>query len=400
MSMINDMLRDLDKRKAPELGNKVTSAQESMIEAQASIFPKIVLLVLLILMLACFVYFMFLEKTVKLTTAIENEISSNLNQEQTDTQAINHLVPVEENQTPILVSEEKLHSEQSLKEESQPEIAEHAIEEKAFKKQVQASTERASSTSASTKSTLTEQAAEKNLTKKNTTQESMPTSTVKQKLLTDDTIAKVQKPAQTINKSGVTLSPAALDQQMAKKALMLISQHKEIEAYRALYAFIGEHDEDMESRTVLATYLLNENRMAEVGDILLNAPLHKSPKLRQIKARWYVQQGKPNLALYTLNSDLPSVEKYPEYYILLAAYYQRYGSAKKTQEIYSILVEHDENVADWWAGLGLASDRNNELEKAVYAYQQALELSGLSAELLNFVEPRLIQLQASQTDSK
>ena len=192
----------------------------------------------------------------------------------------------------------------------------------------------------------------------------------------------------------VTLSPIALDQEMAERALMLISKRQETQAYRELYSFIGEHEEDMESRTVLATYLLQENRLAEVGDVLLNAPLHKSPKLRQIKARWYAEQGEPKLALYTLNSDLPRIETYPEYYVLLAAYYQRYGTAEEAKETYSMLVDFDETVADWWAGLGLASDRNNEKTKAIFAYQQSLEIKGLSPQLLNFVKPRLKQLRA------
>ena len=133
-----------------------------------------------------------------------------------------------------------------------------------------------------------------------------------------------------------------------------------------------------------------------MGDVLLNAPLNKSPKLRQIKARWYAQQGEHKLALYTLNSDLPNVAIYPDYYVLLAAYYQRYGSAQDAKNTYSVLVQHDETIADWWAGLGLASDRNNEKEKASYAYRQALELKGLSPELLNFVQTRLAQLQVAQ----
>ena len=149
----------------------------------------------------------------------------------------------------------------------------------------------------------------------------------------------------------------------------------------------------------MATYLLNENRMAEVGDVLLNAPISASPELRQIKARWYAAQGQHKLAIYTLSSDLPNVEEYPDYYVLLAAYYQRYGSALDASKAYSLLVDYNENVADWWAGLGLAADRSGQPEQAIFAYQQALELSGLSPELLNFVTPRLKQLFASSPNA-
>lgn len=389
MSVINDMLRDLDKRKAPEAGGNQNSPQESLIGPQASAYPKIILIMLMLLLVILLAYFFLVENKLDIPLQAEHEIVKDLASEEalSGKQASSEAITNIEGQKKAPISEQKaepqiIQPQRVQKQEAKAELALRDTAEPITRKQTTSSEKQAPK-----KSLLSETKAIQN--------KPIDNVKVQEKLKVKELVVS-QEP----QSMGVTLSPVALDQKMAERALLLMSQYKDLEAYRELYAFIGEHDEDMESRTVLASYLLNENRMAEVGDVLLNAPLNKSPKLRQIKARWYVQQGKHNLALYTLSADLPDVENYPEYYVLLAAYYQRYGSPKEAKKTYSVLVDYDETVADWWAGLGLASDRNDEKEQALYAYQQALELPGLSPELLKFVKPRLMQLQAAQGSHK
>tara|TARA_R110002167_G_scaffold335622_1_gene542979 strand:+ start:2668 stop:3828 length:1161 start_codon:yes stop_codon:yes gene_type:complete len=386
MSMINDMLRDLDKRKAPELGGGQIAPQESLIGPQASAYPKVVLIVFILLLIGFLAYFFLFENTLDIPPQTEYEVVNGLAFDfvTSDKQPESVTGDVEQVKITSIDSkvEPQIRQKQAVQKQAiQVERIEREITEPTPIKLVDSSEKVIPKISAPVESDVKKKKV--NAIKEVNVQEVQ-------------TLTISQEP----KSMGVKLSPVALDQQMAEKALLLMSQYKQLEAYRELYDFIGEHDEDMESRTVLASYLLNENRMAEVGDILLNAPLNKSPKLRQIKARWYVQQGKHNLALYTLSADLPDVANYPEYYVLLAAYYQRYGTAKEAKKTYSVLVDYDETVADWWAGLGLAADRNNEKEKALYAYQQALELSGLSPELLTFVKPRLKQLQVAQAGLK
>ncbi len=429
MSVINDMLRDLDKRQAPEVGGSRTIPQESLIGPQSSVYPKIILLLIGLLLLVLG-YFLVLNK--QSSKVIETEVlssqethqlvhndnllvKSELTEPKEQTQQISESIAVQEkpDDSQTQAFKESLLQDQVVEKpnKSAPEAHPLSSLPKSEVKltEVTAKTspqERQKLEIAEPVNTKPLNNHERSQTKVGVSSESV---TLQKKSNVDSKVsgeypvvsseieeAKPELLKKVANTSGVKLSPVALDQQMAERAVSLISQHKEVQAYRELYAFIGEHEEDMESRTVLATYLLQENRLAEVGDVLLNAPLNKSPKLRQLKARWYAQQGEHKLALYTLNSDLPEVALYPDYYVLLAAYYQRYGSAQEAKNTYSVLVQHDETIADWWAGLGLASDRNNEKEKASYAYRQALELKGLSPELLNFVQTRLAQLQVAQ----
>ncbi len=425
MSVINDMLRDLDKRQAPELGVAQSSPQESLIGPQKSPFKNIALIVLAVLVILLVLYVFFLKadtssispKDTLASTKHTDEVTSAVpqaqrlsknTQNQTLVNSTKQISTANEKQTHLVdnqakgeglviqstskvdASTKQVHQQVTMvtTEDKQQPVKEIVIEQPA--------------TSDKQKKTPSTALVASKLEK------TQPQSAIAQAERLEQTLPKKDFPEEkTIDQASadkktmqVSLSPVALDQQMAERALMLMSKRQETQAYRQLYAFIGEHEEDMESRTVLATYLLQENRIAEVGDVLLNAPLYKSPKLRQIKARWHVQRGESSLALHTLNSDLPEVTNYPDYYVLLAAYYQRYGSAQDAQATYALLVEYDETVADWWAGLALASDRNNEKEKAYYAYQQAIDLSGLSPELVNFVKQRLTQLESVQSSLK
>jgi tetratricopeptide (TPR) repeat protein len=434
VSVINDMLRDLDKRQAPELGATQSLHQESLIGPQTSPIKKLVVIVLVVISILLVIYFLFL-KEIKVSPAqvstVEGSKPNMLNDEPINNIKASQGSLNEPTQEAISNSEvnsdvnseavKSLASEKQLKAtlitptKSDPIVVTRTKNFDEPKNQTLQKSEQVSSE-------IKQKQVNKNVIPKESSTDvqhkhadTIPVveSKVANNVVNKAVIAKTEitKPKHSIVQADkvvpqvkeqkamqVRLSPIALDQQMAERAQMMISQRQEIDAYRELYAFIGEHEVDMQTRTVLASYLLQENRMAEVGDILLNAPLGKSPKLRQIKARWYAQQGEHKLALYTLNSDLPKIETYPEYYVLLAAYYQRYGTAAEAKQAYSMLVDYDETVADWWAGLGLASDRNNQKAKAVYAYQQALEIKGLSTELLNFVKPRLKQLLAANSN--
>lgn len=422
MSVINDMLRDLDKRQAPEVSDSRQIPSESLIEPQKNTYKKWLVLLMGLLLIGVLVYGVLLQT--KGEPPVGKEPISNAHVAQVNSQELmSGNIETERQGLPdtnkpgVSAQETISHSDIQIALKVEPE----ALTAKPSVVEVSTAEHERPSIKPDKEITHDKEANDKELTEK-VLSEKTQTATVKKiapKVIPKTASKELPKIAPAVervlhkaeiieepqkrvrvemqldNTMEVTLSPIALDQQMAERATNLMAQGQELEAYRQLYKFIGEHAQNVESRTVLATYLLNENRMAEVGDVLLNAPISASPELRQIKARWYAAQDQHKLAIYTLSSDLPNVEEYPDYYVLLAAYYQRYGSALDASKAYSLLVDYNENVADWWAGLGLAADRSGQPEQAIFAYQQALELSGLSPELLNFVTPRLKQLFAS-----
>ncbi len=200
--------------------------------------------------------------------------------------------------------------------------------------------------------------------------------------------AGVSEPARAV----VSLTPEAQDQKVAADALRLMRQGKTSEGYRMLVDFLAQAEVDSKSRAVLVNYLLLQNRLAEAGDMLLAAPVETDPDWRQLKARWLVANDRASEAIVLLERVRPDVATYSDYHALLASYYQQAGQAEQAATVYRDLLAHDEGVADWWAGLGLALDRTLSFQEARAAYQRALTLPGLSAQLREFIAGRLAQI--------
>jgi|GEM_PF-1404508 len=190
-----------------------------------------------------------------------------------------------------------------------------------------------------------------------------------------------------------SLSASAIDRQTAEQASRWFAQGRDKDAYRLLYDLIAKETEDHRSRAVLAGQLLAEQRLAEAGDILVMADVASFPDLRQIKARWYMQKGDSELALHTLRETLPPLASYPDYYALLASYYQQQGYMEQAAKVYRQLLEFDPGVSQWWAGLGVSLDRSKNYTEAARAYRQALQLPGLPPALIQFSRQRLQVLE-------
>jgi len=205
-------------------------------------------------------------------------------------------------------------------------------------------------------------------------------------------VAPVQAKKSPSIKVKVPLSPESLDKQTAETALAMYRKGEARQAYRILYDFIGNHDYDTKSRIILASQLIQETRLAEAGDVILGSDTQAEPQLRQLKARWLEAKGDSQAAIDTLSSALPRIEKHPGYYVLLASYYQRFGHAEKAVDTYTKLVQFDEQVADWWAGLALSSDMTKQGKQAKFAYQQALSTPGLDNRIVKYAQQRLLEL--------
>lgn len=190
----------------------------------------------------------------------------------------------------------------------------------------------------------------------------------------------------------LTLSPEAEDQQAAKQASRMFEQGQVRQAYRDLYAFIASHRVDGQARAVLASRLLAEQRFAEAGDVLIAGDVSNDRILRQIKARWLMATNNTELAVSVLESDLPAVAEDSAYHALLASCYQQAKQFEQSIARYSALLEYDANRADWWVGMGIGLDHLKRYPDAALAYQQALALPSLQPSLANYSQHRLKQI--------
>lgn len=407
MSMINDMLRDLEQRKASERGEFNTSASEnSLIEAKPNPIKKYLILLIVLMLVAVFGVMVLLFR--------HNEMTKTPNLHKANP-AQEGALKVDEEQVLVSKKTDSLTSAKIKKAEvaevktknisthvttniAPPSVKQLPLEAPLNEAKI---SESGASIAKPTKSAQTKVTVESLSDKPKLTEHKVAKIIKKQAAKTKEqaettahsTVELAPTVSVSSNKALVrrkpTISPQKRDQNMAEAARKAYEAGEARQAYRLLYDFIAKNKVDQESRIVLITYLLQEERVAEAGDVLVTTQVDQSPELRQLKARWYVAKEEPNLALYTLRESLPTLESYPEYYALLAAYYQRFGFAAKAAETYGRLLEYDNESANWWAGLAIALDSSQQYKEAVNAYQQALETPNLSPELIEYIENRL-----------
>lgn len=124
------------------------------------------------------------------------------------------------------------------------------------------------------------------------------------------------------------------------------------------------------------------------------APTGESSPLRMEDARRLVERGAfAEARSLLLQSPQPALYEEPEYYALLAATQQRLGRYDEAVAGYrQLLLVFPEN-GTWWMGLGIALESNGQRTEAGDGYRRALATPGLRPELAQYVRQRLAALE-------
>lgn len=170
---------------------------------------------------------------------------------------------------------------------------------------------------------------------------------------------------------------------------LLAERHAEAEQAlrRALAADAGH----AQAREMLVGQLLRRGELAEAGELLREglglAP--RNARFAKLYARLLVEQNAVPTAIHILRSALPPMAQDPEYHALLAALYQRQGEHRAAAGLYRDLVKLRGDVAVWWVGLGVSLESLGKPAEARLAYTQAGRLPRLDAALRQYVKTRL-----------
>jgi MSHA biogenesis protein MshN len=126
---------------------------------------------------------------------------------------------------------------------------------------------------------------------------------------------------------------------------------------------------------------------------LLSQGITQSPQyseFRLMKARILISQKKMTAALTTLKV-LDTVENV-DYQTLLATSAQQQKKYSIAISAYKRLIKMEPNVGRWWLGLAVALDSNSDFKLASKAYEQVINHIELSEELRLFAQQRLQEL--------
>jgi MSHA biogenesis protein MshN len=119
----------------------------------------------------------------------------------------------------------------------------------------------------------------------------------------------------------------------------------------------------------------------------------ENSELRKLYARLMLNDQRFAAAIQLLKAEpVPQVANDLEYHALLAALFQESKQFEEAGRVYGLLVQARPQSALWWMGLAISQEQLGNSGQASDAYQRALNLPGLSPELENYIQSRLLVL--------
>lgn len=115
--------------------------------------------------------------------------------------------------------------------------------------------------------------------------------------------------------------------------------------------------------------------------------------LVRLYARVLVGEGDLRGARRTLEASLPEATDDPAFDALLAAVYQRLGEHRRAATAYRAALTLRPLDGTRWAGLGIALEGSGATREAQAAYRRAVDLGGLAPALARYVRERLAALR-------
>ncbi|NQZ21657.1 MAG: tetratricopeptide repeat protein [Colwellia sp.] len=202
-------------------------------------------------------------------------------------------------------------------------------------------------------------------------------------------------PPSTLKISRKQLSPSELVQQKIKRAEQELANNNIAKAeslFEDILLILPEHKS---ARKQLAALWFGRQSYTPAIN-LLSQGIALSPtetEFRMMQARIYLQQNRPKKAFNVLNnlSQVNNVENV-EYQSLRASVAQQLNEFTAAAGAYQTLADIEPSIGRWWLGLAVAHDSNSEFKQASLAYKEALTKMGLSDSAQSFVRQRMTEL--------
>ena len=151
----------------------------------------------------------------------------------------------------------------------------------------------------------------------------------------------------------------------------------------------------IKAREMLSGLYIKSGRYVEAASLLHEgitiAPSY--PLFAKLYARVLLEQNNPQLAIQVLERGASASDVKTDYHALLAATYQRIKNHEKAIEIYLRLVKIKPTVGIWWLGLAISLEKSGKNKEALEAYQRAQKTGNLKTGLVKFTDNRVSALK-------
>jgi MSHA biogenesis protein MshN len=180
-----------------------------------------------------------------------------------------------------------------------------------------------------------------------------------------------------------------------RRAVSLVNQGRVAEGMEGFRTALQLDPSHETARQTLVALLLEAKRVDEAASILQDG-LAVNPDntgFAMLLARIMVERNDVSGALFVLQRHAAPPDRNPGFHAFAGALYQRLDRHKEAIEQYETALRLAPSAGVWWVGLGISLQASERSKEALEAYARAKSAGNLAPELLSFVDQRLRQLK-------
>jgi tetratricopeptide (TPR) repeat protein len=189
------------------------------------------------------------------------------------------------------------------------------------------------------------------------------------------------------SKGSIALSWRSRETALVAETERLLEQGRHPEAVRVLEPFVDAHPNAQRASVVLFDAYLGARDLA--GARALQARADSDDLRRFYTARLLMEEGQADAALAVLEPSAPEGFIRPAYLALQAALYQRAGQHARALQLYQWLVELDRRQPNYWLGLGVAAEASGQQAQALRAFVAADKLAPVNPAVSGYIKQRI-----------
>lgn len=194
-------------------------------------------------------------------------------------------------------------------------------------------------------------------------------------------------------KTSRSLTPAQIDKKAVAEAKNLLAKKRYLAAEQRLQSVISQQPESKQSTLLMTNLLVQQGRFPEAQNLLNGLQASYGDDIDAVKAsaRLLMAQGNYTEALVVLEEKAKVINVDNEYYELMGGAAQRSKNFVVAEDIYRNLIRVDADRGDWWVALGISLDGQSKPQEAIQMYRRATQLRGVDRSLLEYARSRLQQ---------
>ena len=167
------------------------------------------------------------------------------------------------------------------------------------------------------------------------------------------------------------------------------------QAEQSLRQALAVEPDHIKARELLSGIYIQQGRWVEASELLRKGvdliPGHKT--FIKLYARSLMQLNHDVRAIKVLEQNQPRIQDDPNHFAILAALYQRQGNHTAAADTYASILKVNSGNGVWWVGLGISLEAMGRNQEASQSYAHARKTGNLQAEVARFANHRLHALE-------